>query len=259
MNIWMKILTITLLVFFTYRCCNAAEDDSFLPYKYNSESYLRKLNEEEKNNEILIVNFIKQQKNQKVFRINILSNDAHNNLNNEYLSYIFTFKKLGAVESNMSIYKANLKTGKVELKYRERLFPFVLIRITPIEKGFLVVYHQGIGRSFGFLIFSENNKGKMEIAFAGMYDFLELAYFRGFNGMPHLFGTSCNQRLPNKGKIDEKTYFQFTDVFEWNNNENKYIKIITIKYGEKILFKDRFNIIDGETPFFTPNTWHLYD
>ncbi|MCE1245852.1 MAG: hypothetical protein LWY06_04325, partial [Firmicutes bacterium] len=93
----------------------------------------------------------------------------------------------------------------------------------------------------------------------GYYCFMELAYFGGYQGMPHLFCTECPRYIPQTGLEEKNSILDdvYTEVFEWNAKKSTYVHLKTIKYKNRDQYNKRFIIKGNKIPYFTPHMWHL--
>jgi hypothetical protein len=170
-------------------------------------------------------------------------------------TYIITMQKLRFMVWRFSIYGWKNNTWRLKLLYHEPKYNVVLLNIIPISKGFITENRSGMGRQKLYLLFRERN-GQMNLVFQKWYDSVEAAYFKNYDGMPHLFGTQYNYPPGSCKENDKRNLYSFTDVYEWNNEKFGYEKIKTIRYDKKLRFKDRFNIKKGEPPVIDPTVFH---
>lgn len=176
--------------------------------------------------------------------------------------YAIIIERDGFIHSKITVYKVNNQTGKIREIFKDDDYRYVMLRIMPIPKGFITTSRAGMGRFFKFFAYIED-KNRMKSTFLGHYDFVELAYYRGYNAMPHLFATEVafapqNNSPPDKDWERSGFYFVSTDVYEWDKKDNDYKLVKTIKYGKETKFEDRFKKFKKEKiPIFTPHSLFL--
>ena len=198
----------------------------------------------EKGREKRIGKIVKLLNKENVYQYYITSNAA----SEEKTAYAIIIERYEFLSFKLIVYKVNHKTGKTKEIYRDDTFPFLVLRVIPISKGFITITRAGAGRRFKYFAYIEN-KGKMKSYFIANCDILEMAYYRGYNGMPHLFASELYCRPLSD---EEKVEFYITDIFEWNEKSQAYKKVKTLKYDKKLKPKDRFKFKKGKTPFFSP-------
>ncbi len=141
----------------------------------------------------------------------------------EETAYAIIIERYDFLSFKLIVYKVNNKTGKTNEVFRENHFPYLILRVIPIPKGFITISRAGMGRRFQYFAYTEKDN-KLKQFVLGHYDILELAYYEGYDTMPHLFASEYGGE-PYKTNQD-KIGFMYTHIFEWDkkNKSYKYLK-----------------------------------
>jgi hypothetical protein len=166
--------------------------------------------------------------------------------------YLVLWKEADSIRDNkLLIYQTNSEITEAWQDTISGYFPFSATRI---YQGFVITMIPGAGRVGLHLIFFDI-EGKLKEVFAEEYDFIEFAYYNGYQGRPHLFCHTISYGSEykfNRGIAN-------TDIYNWDRKSGKYVLLHHIKYSKKLLFKDRFKSVGNESPCLAPLYWDVYE
>ena len=150
--------------------------------------------------------------------------------------------------TDLIMYRVKNKTNEFVRAYEKVLnYPTFVSFEALRENLFMINWLAPIGRTKTSVVYYDTGDTVKEVMMDD-FDIMEFAYYEGYEA-PHLFLSTI---AFSENKINSNVVE--TRVYQWDKTEKKYILLKKFNYNNKVLWKDRFQLIDieGKTPQFGP-------